>query len=508
MSFTNVSFFLFFPLTLALVWLVPKRRQNAVLLAASYAFYACNTPAWLPLLILDSAVTWRLCRRMAAVKGAARRRRFVGALAVNLGLLAGIRLLAAALRALPPASPAALWLAALGFSAGGESAFSLLLPLGISFFTVQSIGYTADVYREVYNPEPSFIRFALFVSFFPLIASGPIARGGSLLPQLRRPRTLRTDRAAHALVTFALGFFAKAAVADPLSVFANAVFGDVQAYTGLSLLLGLLAYVTQLYFDFSGYSLMALATAEMLGLELVRNFDTPYFSRSIREFWSRWHISFSTWLRDYIYIPLGGNRKGKARRYFNLTATFFVSAIWHGVGATYLVWGMLQAVYEIVGDATNAARGRLYAALRVNRGGRPAAVWQCVCTLCLTFASLAFFRARSVGDAVYMLTNLWRGVSVAALKADVWAIAASFNAKPLLALAFTAFTACAVVFALALDAAAHFCAERGDLAARLLTAPTAVRWLCYYALVGCCFVGWLLNNGYFATAVSFLYNNF
>ncbi len=181
MSFTSVSFFLFFPLTLALAWLVPGRRQNAALLAASYAFYACNTPAWLPLLVLDSAATWALCRRMDAAQGAVRRRRLLGVLGVNLGLLAGVKVLGAALRGLAPDSPSARALEGLGLSGGGDT-FSLVLPLGISFFTVQSIGYAVDVYRQAYAPERSFVRFALFVSFFPLIASGPIARSAARAP--------------------------------------------------------------------------------------------------------------------------------------------------------------------------------------------------------------------------------------------------------------------------------------------------------------------------------------
>ena len=160
------------------------------------------------------------------------------------------------------------------------------------------------------------------------------------------------------------------AVADLLAVFANAVYGDVTAYTGLTLTFGALCYGLQLYFDFSGYSLMALGAAELLGLQLTTNFDTPYFSRSIREFWGRWHISFSSWLKDYVYIPLGGNRKGKARKYLNLLLTFLVSGVWHGVGLTYLIWGALHGVYQIAGDATDRLRGRVYAALHVSRTGR------------------------------------------------------------------------------------------------------------------------------------------
>lgn len=508
MSLTSFSFFIFFPLSLLIVWLVPARRQNAALLAVSLAFYACNTPAWLPVLLLSATATWALCRRMDAAGGAARRRRLWGVLAVNIGLLAGLRVLAASLRALAPDGPAARILDALSLSAGGGGRFTLLLPLGISFFTVQSVGYAVDVYRRKYSAEKSLLVFLLFTSFFALISSGPIARGDGLLPQLRKPRRLHTNRAAHALVQFALGFFAKVAVADLLAVFANAVYGSVQSYTGLTLTFGALCYGMQLYFDFAGYSLMALATAELMGLTLPKNFDHPYFSHSVREFWGRWHMSFSSWLRDYIYIPLGGNRRGKLRRYRNLFLTFLVSSLWHGVGVTYLVWGLLQGVYEIVSDCTYAARARVYAALHVRRDGRCAHIWQCVWTFIFFQVSLVFFRAASLGDALYLLTGQLRGLSLPAFAADVAAMAASFNAKPLLTLAFAAFTACAFALGCALECAAHFRAPGGDLAAYLLTRPAPARWLMYYVLVGGSFIGYLMNNGYFASAASFLYNNF
>ena len=437
MTFNSVSFFAFFPLAVLVCRLVPRRWQNAALLAVSYAFYCFNTPAWLPVLVLDSLATWALVRRMDAAEGLSRKRRLWAALGVNLGLL--VLLKGASLLLHGAAVSAGLWqaLSRLGLaSEAGGSAFSVILPLGISFFTVQSVGYAVDVYRKKYAAEPSACNFALFVSFFPLISSGPIMRGDKLLPQLRAPRALRTDRAAHALVTFALGLFSKVAVADLLAVFANAVYGDVTAYTGLTLTFGALCYGLQLYFDFSGYSLMALGAAELLGLQLTTNFDTPYFSRSIREFWGRWHISFSSWLKDYVYIPLGGNRKGKARKYLNLLLTFLVSGVWHGVGLTYLIWGALHGVYQIAGDATDRLRGRVYAALHVSRTGRLACAWQCLCTFALVNAAWVFFRAASVHDALYVLTAQFRNVSLTGLLADIRAIAASFNAKSLLSAAF------------------------------------------------------------------------
>lgn len=509
MTFNSVSFFAFFPLAVLVCWLVPRRWQNAALLAVSYAFYCFNTPAWLPVLVLDSLATWALVRRMDAAEGLSRKRRLWAALGVNLGLLVLLKGVSLLLHG--AAVSAGLWqaLSRLGLaSEAGGSAFSVILPLGISFFTVQSVGYAVDVYRKKYAAEPSACNFALFVSFFPLISSGPIMRGDKLLPQLRAPRALRTDRAAHALVTFALGLFSKVAVADLLAVFANAVYGDVTAYTGLTLTFGALCYGLQLYFDFSGYSLMALGAAELLGLQLTTNFDTPYFSRSIREFWGRWHISFSSWLKDYVYIPLGGNRKGKARKYLNLLLTFLVSGVWHGVGLTYLIWGALHGVYQIAGDATDRLRGRVYAALHVSRTGRLACAWQCLCTFALVNAAWVFFRAASVHDALYVLTAQFRNVSLTGLLADIRAIAASFNAKSLLSAAFLAFVLLALAGGVLLDCARRFKAPGGDLSARMLSLPLIFRWLLYYALAAFIFAGFLMNNGYFATAANFLYNNF
>ena len=392
MTFNSVSFFAFFPLAVLVCRLVPRRWQNAALLAVSYAFYCFNTPAWLPVLVLDSLATWALVRRMDAAEGLSRKRRLWAALGVNLGLL--VLLKGASLLLHGAAVSAGLWqaLSRLGLaSEAGGSAFSVILPLGISFFTVQSVGYAVDVYRKKYAAEPSACNFALFVSFFPLISSGPIMRGDKLLPQLRAPRALRTDRAAHALVTFALGLFSKVAVADLLAVFANAVYGDVTAYTGLTLTFGALCYGLQLYFDFSGYSLMALGAAELLGLQLTTNFDTPYFSRSIREFWGRWHISFSSWLKDYVYIPLGGNRCSAGRVVFNLFVVWFLTGFWHGANWNFILWGLYYCVLLIL------EKTLLLPYLKKGK------VWPHIYTLLLVMVGWAFFVGSDVGVQLPLL---------------------------------------------------------------------------------------------------------
>lgn len=509
MTFTNLSFFLFFPLAALAAFLVPKRCQNAVLLAASYLFYALNTPAWLPVLFLDTLAVWLLVKRMDKAGGAARRRWLWVALAATVGLLAVLKGLGTVLHG--AAVRAGLWegLARFGFANdAGAAAFSVVLPLGISFFTVQSLGYAVDVYRKKYSAEESFVNFALFTGFFCLISSGPIMRGDKLLPQLRTARRFDAQRAPHALVTMALGYLFKAALADVLAVYVNAVYADVTAYTGLSLTAAALGFGLQLYFDFAGYSLLALGAAELLSLSLMTNFDTPYFSRSIKEFWGRWHISFSSWLKDYVYIPLGGNRRGPARKAVNLLLTFLVSGLWHGVGWTYVIWGGLHGVYQVVENATAPLRASVYRALHLKQNGRLASVWQCLITFTLVNVAWVFFRAGSVSDALYVLTAQFHSPSLSAFLADFLAVWNAQLQTALLVYGAIAFLALGLCLGLLLDVWRRWWAPGHDLSGAILALPGLPRWLCYYAFAGCVFVGFLLNNGYYASAASFLYNNF
>ena len=509
MSFNTLSFFAFFPLCAGAYFLVPKKYQNAVLLAASWLFYAFATPVWLPVLVLDSLATYAAVRWMARAAGSARRRRLWLAVGLNLGLLVGLKALGAALAGLPMAQGALQALEALGLSASAQR-FSLVLPLGISFFTLQAIGCAVDVYRETCPVPQSAVHFCLFTSFFGFISSGPITRAGSFLPQLQTPRRFDADRAVSGLVLMAQGLLAKVCVADLLAILANGVWGDVRAYSGPVLAVGALAYTFQLYFDFSGYSMLAQGCARVLGLELPQNFNTPYFSRSIKEFWRRWHMSLSAWLRDYVYIPLGGNRKGTARKYINLLATFAVSGLWHGTGLTFLIWGLLHGLYQVAGAVLEPVRAKAYALLPIRRDGKLASVWQCLFTFLLVHTAWVFFRAASVQDALYVLTAQFAGGSPGEVLAQVWGIIlAGFNAMPLLAAAFGAFVAFCFAVCCALDAVRRFSRRsvQGE-ATPVLLGLGGWRWLCYYAFAGLIFLGFLFNNGYLTGAVSFLYANF
>ena len=352
MTFTSLGFLLFFPAVCLLYYLLPAPARPVWLLAASYWFYACADWRGPLLLLAATAVSYGCGRALGALRSPRARRAVLVAAAVGfVGVLALFKYAGFALESLA----ALLHLAGIGWQ---PPAFSLLLPLGISFTTFQILGYLTDVYRGALAPERSFVRYALFLSFFPQIVSGPIARGGALLPQLARPVVFLPDRVRDGLVRMLWGYFEKLVVADQAALVVNTVFADYAAHGGVERLLAAVLYSVQIYTDFAGYSHIALGAAQVLGFTLGENFRQPYLAQSVREFWGRWHISLSGWLRDYLYIPLGGSRAGTLRRYANLLVTFLVSGLWHGAAWHYVVWGGLHAVYQIVSLLTAPLRRR------------------------------------------------------------------------------------------------------------------------------------------------------
>ena len=286
----------------------------------------------------------------------------------------------------------------------------ILLPVGISFYTFQSLSYTIDVYRGRVEPERDFVKTALYVAFFPQLGAGPIVKAGDFLPQLHEERNISLGNLEQGVQIFAFGLFKKIVLADNLSVFVDAVHQTPAAYGAGTLLLMAYAYALQIYFDFSGYSDMAVGCARVLGYALPRNFNLPYLSRNVSEFWKRWHISLSTWLQEYLYIPLGGNRRGKARTYRNLLLTMTIGGLWHGAAWTYVAWGALHGIA--------LCAHKLYAAWREKRGfTRRGPVWTAISVfLTFTYVSLCLvvFRADSIGKAFSIIAaifTLQRGVT-------------------------------------------------------------------------------------------------
>jgi D-alanyl-lipoteichoic acid acyltransferase DltB (MBOAT superfamily) len=474
LQFSSVVYLLFLAMAAIVYFLLPgPRSRTAWLLAASYAFYYSMSAAWTAVLALVTLVGFAfglLIERAGPATPSSpippRTRRW---------LAAGIVVVVATLCFFKYAG-ATSWMLRQSLSlvdAGGRfSAIRLVLPVGISFWTFQTIAYLTDIAKGNLPAEKNLSRYALFIAFFPHVAAGPIARGGQLLPQLAEKHAFSYEGMRSGLLLMLWGFFKKLVVADPLGVSANTMFKDPHAYAHepLVLLAGVLAFAVQLYCDFSGYTDIARGSARLFGVDLLPNFDRPYFSRSVKEFWRRWHMSLMGWLKDYVYIPLGGSRVPVWRRRLNVLAVFAISGIWHGAGLTFLFWGLLNGAYQLAGEILAPARAALRRVLRLNPDGGLVAFVQTATTFMLIAVAWVFFRASSIADAFYILGHL--------LPMNI-----TTHTRGLLALGLpnaqlkTAVAGTAVVFA------AEWLQIRMSLTEWLFRLPTPARWFAYQAAI-------------------------
>lgn len=373
MSLISLSFIIFLPLTVFVHFLIPKKRRYIWLFLSSYVFYLSNN-VWYAAGLLFCTVSTYLAGLLMEGKGSGEKRLLLGAcVLVNITAMVLFR----------------------------QSFFGFFTaPIGISFYTLQALGYVADVYRGQVPAERNPLKYAVYVSFFPTIISGPIQRAGGLLAQIREGRDFDYDKAHSGLYYLLGGYLLKFAVADKLGIMVSVAYDNYQTMPGATLLWATVLYAMQLYCDFGGYSALAIGAGKMLGFDIGGNFAQPYFAVSVRDFWSRWHISLSSWLRDYVYIPLGGNRKGKCRKYVNLLITFLTSGLWHGTGLNFLVWGLLHGCYQVVGDILSGKdknRKNFHIARRVS--------CMLVTFLLVDFAWI-FFRAESVGQAMGIIERI------------------------------------------------------------------------------------------------------
>ena len=279
---------------------------------------------------------------------------------------------------------------------------SVIVPLGIAFYTLQAISYCVDVYKGKYAAEKNLAKYTLYMSYFPIIMQGPISRYDQLSTTLFEGHRFSFDRMKSGLSLAMWGFFKKMVIADRAAILVNQVFGNYAEYKGFEIIVAVFWYTIQLYADFSGCVDISRGVSEIFGVELMNNFQHPYFATSIKDFWRRWHISLSSWFRDYIYIPLGGNRKGKVRRYINLLTVFFVSGLWHGVGINYIVWGFLHGGYQVAGELTQGFRSRLYAKIGLREDHALVKLWKQLCTFCLVAYAWLFFRASGTIASIRM----------------------------------------------------------------------------------------------------------
>ena len=384
MYFTSIQFLLFLILVLGVYHICPGCVRKYILLLSNitfYYFYGIENLMLLVVMIVISYFAGLLLRKKQDKK----------ILILSLiALLSPLIILKYSVFCMESIQE----LMCFGGLAMKAPAYSLIEPVGLSFFTFKIISFLIEEYKGNVQSHYHLLDYAVYVSFFPTITSGPIDRPADFMEQINKRKPFEYETFIHALLLILYGFFQKLVIADRLAIVVGNVLDNYESYQGFPLLVTFILYSLQIYLDFSGYTCIAVGAAEAMGYHCINNFAAPYFSRNIREFWQRWHISLSSWLRDYIYIPLGGNRKGKQRKYANLLITFLISGIWHGAGWNYVIWGLLHGLFIVVGEATVQMRLRIKEKLRIV-GTRFEKVLETLCTFTLVTFAWIFFRTVS-----------------------------------------------------------------------------------------------------------------
>lgn len=404
MLFNSLDFAIFLPIVFILYWFVTQKSlkfQNLLIVIASYVFYGWWDWRFLSLILFSTLVDYTVGLQLREAKSASKRQVLLWiSICVNLGFLGFFKYYNFFLDN---------FISAFQFF-GQEfraSSLNIILPVGISFYTFQTLSYTIDVYKKKLEPTHNFIAFAAFVSFFPQLVAGPIERATNLLPQFYKKRRFDYDKAVDGLKQILWGMFKKVVIADNAAQFANEIFNNSADYSGSTLVLGALFFAFQIYGDFSGYSDIAIGTSRLFGFSLMKNFAFPYFSRDIAEFWRRWHISLSTWFRDYLYIPLGGSRGGTWMKVRNTFIIFIVSGFWHGANWTFIVWGALNALYFLPLLLAKKNRQNIHIVAQGKFFPNIREVIQIGITFALTLLAWVFFRAENMNHALSYLNEIF-----------------------------------------------------------------------------------------------------
>lgn len=390
MLFNSLAFAIFLPIVFILYWAMPHKYRYILLFIASYYFYMSWNVKYVVLILFTTFISYASGLLMQETDFRKRKTLLLSfTLLTSLGVLFFFKYVN-------------LFLGTLSVACSKFSiplhpvTLNFMLPVGISFYTFQTLSYVIDVYKKKVKPESNFIRYAAFIAFFPQLVAGPIERTENLLPQLKREQFFTYEKASYGLKLMAWGFFKKLVIADTVGVYVDQIYSESHYYNGFSLFLATLFFTIQIYCDFSGYSDIAIGCSKLFGIDLMTNFKSPYFSKSLKEFWGRWHISLSSWFRDYVYIPLGGNRVSNIRKQFNLIITFLVSGLWHGANYTFVLWGLFHGV----GQVLEKALGKWFSWFQ-NR----------VVTFLLVVLGWVFFRADTVSEAFYVFRHMCSGIT-------------------------------------------------------------------------------------------------
>lgn len=460
MLFNSVNFALFLPIVFIIYWFVTNKNlkaQNILLLLSSYFFYACWDWRFLFLLVFSTVLDYLTGLKMEDAKSQKTKKFwFWTSIVINLGFLGIFKYYNFFATSFAEAA------SGLGFQINPWT-LSVILPVGISFYTFHGLSYVIDIYKGRISAEKNFVDYSVFVSFFPLLVAGPIERATHLLPQIKQKRSFDYEKAIDGLRQILWGLFKKVVIADQCAEYANMIFNNHAEYSGSTLLLGAIFFTFQIYGDFSGYSDIALGTARLFGIELLKNFSFPYFSRDIAEFWRRWHISLSTWFRDYLYIPLGGSKGGMWMKVRNTFIIFLVSGFWHGANWTFIIWGFLNALYIMPSIIFKTNRNNL----DIVAQGRWLPTFRefisMVMTFTLTVFAWVFFRSENLTHAMGYISGMFSSslfVMPAILPLKIFVLLAIFL----------------IVEWLGRE-------QQYAIAHIHLKTPALARWVCYYGIV-------------------------
>ncbi len=468
MLFNSLEFLVFFPTVVALYFLLRHRARWLLLLVASSIFYMWFIPAYILVLVFTIVVDYVAGLLIERAQGFRRRAILTCSIVANVGCLVVFKYAPFIARNVDALAAQVGWIPPL-------PVIDVILPIGLSFHTFQAMSYTIEVYRGHQRAERHFGLYALYVMFFPQLVAGPIERPQNLLPQLHREHTFEYERVTSGLKLMAWGMLKKVVIADRLSRAVDLVYDHPGAHRGPAVLLATVFFAYQIYCDFSGYSDIAIGSARVLGIRLMENFRCPYHSRSVREFWRRWHISLSTWFKDYVFIPLGGSRTSRSGQYRNLMVVFLLSGLWHGANWTFVIWGALHGLYLVGSIATERLRRGLVAAVGLDRHPRLHAAVQVVITFALVDFAWILFRATSLAAAAKVVSRLFRGWGALLGAAGFAGLGTELGLDRL--------DVVVLLVSVALVEGAARLPEGGSVWDRLAERPVWVRWAAYSALL-------------------------
>lgn len=408
MLFNSIHFLLFFPLVVFIYYIIPQKLKNAWLLITSYYFYMSWNPKYILLIMTSTVITYISGLLLSKIREKSETKEtslcklvVAGSFVTNIGILFFFKYF------LFSAGLFTRLVGLLGIQVVAPE-IDIILPVGISFYTFQALSYTMDVYRGEIYAEKNFLKYALFVSFFPQLVAGPIERSKNLLKQLSVYHKFSYENFTNGVLLMIWGYFLKMVIADRVAIFVDTVYGDYETYGGMYILVATMLFAVQIYCDFAGYSIIAMGAARILGIKLMENFDAPYLSQSVAEFWRRWHISLTSWFKDYLYIPLGGSRKGKVRKYINKLIVFLVSGLWHGANLSFVFWGGLNGIYQIAEELLQKPKNNLLKLVKVNQNAISYKVLSSIITFVLVDFSWLFFRANGLRESFAIIRSIIR----------------------------------------------------------------------------------------------------